>query len=195
MARALSVGAFVGEDFPKIAVDGAIVVDDQDAAVFFSGRSFHGRGVRLAGQFQGKRGAAAGAVALHGERAAEFLGGERAAVQAEAVAVLRVVNPWLKIRVRFSAGMPTPLSMTAILTRRSSLVVRTVICLSVRPDSSHAILGVAHEVDEDLHDLVLVGGDDRAGLVVADRLDVVPGERSALMRRASSIRSGTEMSR
>src|SRR6185312_3501112 len=51
----------------------------------------------------------------------------------------RVVKPWPKMRVRFSAGMPTPLSMTWIFTwsppLRPSLIVSN---LSVRLDSSSA---------------------------------------------------------
>ena len=93
---------------------------------------------------------------------------------------LRVVNPWLNIRSRFSAGTPMPLSMIAIFTLWQLPVTRTVILLSRRPRFVARILGVAHEVDEDLQDSVLVGGDHGLCLEVADDLDVVAGERAAM---------------
>src|ERR1022692_1707022 len=49
-----------------------------------------------------------------------------------------VVKPWAKMRVRFSVGIPMPLSATDTLTRPSLLNTCNVSCLSVRSDSSQA---------------------------------------------------------
>jgi len=52
------------------------------------------------------------------------------------------------------------------------------------------ILGVAHEVDQDLHHLVLVRGNHRPGLIVRTRSISCRASELELMRRESSIKSG-----
>ena len=42
------------------------------------------------------------------------------------------------------------------------------------------VLGVADEVDQNLHDLVLVSGHHRAGLVVANYIYLMPRQRTGI---------------
>ena len=76
-----------------------------------------------------------------------------------------------------------PLSMTSMRTRSS--------CDAFEADGDPAladsagddgVLGVAEQVDQDLQHLVLFGQNVRKLVVVADDLDVVAGNRLALMR-------------
>ena len=78
------------ENLLDVLVNGRVVIDDEQPLPGLAGKVFHRRSaVRIRdGEFQGERGALAGAVAVDGQGAAEFLRGERAAVQAEAVAGL-----------------------------------------------------------------------------------------------------------
>ena len=92
---------------------------------------------------------------MDGQGAAHFFGSQRAAVQAEAVAVARVVKPWLKMRVRFSGGIPTPLSATEILSVPSPLAHPHRQPFVRPPGFVAGVFGIAQQVDQDLQDLVL----------------------------------------
>ena len=108
----------------------------------------------------------------------------------------RVVNPWPKMRVRFSRGMPMPLSWT------TNWTVPGVPGLDPHRDLPvlgaplvEGVLGVANQVDEDLVDLAALGVVDRRhGLEVAHQADIVarPGRRrssggeSSIRTQASS---------
>ena len=98
---------------------------------------------RSEGQGECEGGALAGAIAVGGKGAAQFAGGQGAAVEAEAVAVAPGGEAMGEDAVRFSAGMPMPLSMTWISTWPSAARrTRTVMSLCGDWESLRAYLAL-----------------------------------------------------
>src|SRR5580698_9408590 len=110
-----------------------------------------------AGQLQGERSALAWAIALHGQRTAYFLRGERAAMQTEAVSILArgetvVENAghvfWWNPNAIIRHGNPDA-AATVDHAHRESFVHASRLLAGV--------FGIAQQVDQNLQDFVLLG--------------------------------------
>ena len=129
-----------------------------------------------AGQVEREGGALAGARAGDGEGAAHLLGGEGAAMQAEAVAIFLGGEA-----VGENAGEVFRRDANAVVAHRDAKTVGSVSdadgeCFFARLNLGAGLLGIADEVDEDGDDFVAFEGDDAGRVKILDDLDVVPAQ-------------------
>src|ERR1039458_3674665 len=120
------IGVVRAENLPEVVVDARIVVNDQDAIVWFKVCAFHVF-LWVAGSFSCWADVAVGNSRVN---SAPLPGPSLWAVRVPPISFAAlaplwrpkpwpsflVVKPWLKIRVRFSGSIPTPLSAMVIFT-------------------------------------------------------------------------------
>lgn len=132
-----TIAGFAAEDFSEVVVDGRAVIDDEDAVGGF--RRFHERDAGAARGSSSVNVAPWPGPSLCARSEPPSSPATRAPLcRPKPWPFLRVVKPWAKMRVRFSGGMPTPLSATTMRARSASAAMRMVRRLSERPDSSQA---------------------------------------------------------
>src|ERR1051325_4748497 len=139
---------------------------------------------QVAGDFQREGGATARAFALGAQGAAQFLGRQRAAVQAKTVAI----SPGREAVVEYAREILRRYSH-AVIRHRDPDPVRSVDHAHGQPLVGTAgfvagVFGVAHEVDQDLQHLVFLGRNRRHLGVVALDLHPVALERSGVQAQA-----------